>query len=118
MGAPWEHRLVCPADGNHDVNPCVRIRTGRHNCIEAIGKERNLTKQITRMGSLTRMPADSDYREKNHTRGHSRAMMTPKNKGGDADKNVIEEVLKLTGTASNDLRMQGRTDPSVPQKYR
>ena len=47
---------------------------------------------MTRMGSSTRVAAD--YRKKKHTKrcnrlrnlvneGHSRAMMTPKNKGGD-----------------------------------
>ena len=49
---------------------------------------------MTRMGSSTRVAAD--YRKKKHTKrcnrpldfvnkGHSRAMVTPKNKGGDAD---------------------------------
>ena len=62
---PANDRLACPADENYDVNPCVRIRNGRHNCIGAIERERNMTEQMTRMGSFTRMAADSDYRERN-----------------------------------------------------
>ena len=59
---------------------------------------------MTRMGSSTRVAADSDYREKKHTKRcsrlrnsvderHSRVTVTPKNKGGDADKNVYKFVI-------------------------
>ena len=107
---PANDRLACPADENYDVNPCVRIRNGRHNCIGAIGRERNLTKQMIRMGSFTSMVADSDYREKKHTKRRSRPMdivkkelsrnmVTPKKKGRDADKNVYSYAILKYQTA-------------------
>ena len=52
---PANIRLACPADENYDVNPRVQIRNRRHNCIGAIGREWNMTKQMTRMGLFTRM---------------------------------------------------------------
>ena len=107
------NRLVCPADRKYEVDPCIGTKTGRHNCIGAIGRERNLTKQMTRMGSSTRVATDSEFREKKHTNrcsrlrnfddeGHSRVTMTPENKGGDANKDVYRYAILEYLTASSE----------------
>ena len=62
---PGNDRLACSADGNHDMEPCVLMRPGRHHCMGAVGRERNLNKKMTRRGSFTMMATDSDYGERN-----------------------------------------------------
>ena len=101
---PDNDRLVCPADRKYEVDPCIGTKTRRHNCIGAIGRDRHMTKQTTRMGSFTRVAAGSDYREKKQTKryswlwnfvnkGHGRAMVTPKNKDGDANIDVYRHTI-------------------------
>jgi hypothetical protein len=82
----------------------MQIRKKRNNCIGAIRRERNLTKQMTRMGPFTRMATDINYREKKHTKRRSRpmdivkelirTMVTPKKKVRDADKNGKDLRMK------------------------